>query len=311
MQGAVREIAVEIVRSDGTILPALINSVVRRDEAGRPRVIGTSVFDATDRRRYEQELLRNSQREREIALALQRSLLSGELPSSAELGIEVFYASASAGLEIGGDWYDAFWLEPSRCLALVVGDVVGRGLSAAATMGQLRSAVRALASTELGPGEVLDAVDAYSRRHAIGDMTTLAYAKLDLETRQLQFACAGHPPPLIAEPGSEPRLAWGGRSMPINAYGEAGSRSGSVLTLKPGAVLMLYTDGLVEHRHRPALAGIEQLARVVGGVSEAPLGAMVESIVAQMHDPGVKDDRCVLAVRVEGGSPESNPIASD
>ncbi|HEV2775765.1 MAG TPA: PAS domain S-box protein, partial [Solirubrobacteraceae bacterium] len=144
MQGAVREIALDIVRADGTRLPALINSVQAQDEAGRPRIIRTTIFDATDRRAYERELLRARRREQETAELLQRSLLSGEPPLSADLCVEVFYRAGQARHEVGGDWHDAFWLEDERTAGFVVGDVVGRGLEAAAVMGQLRSAVRAL-----------------------------------------------------------------------------------------------------------------------------------------------------------------------
>src|SRR5687767_11511352 len=126
MQGSVREIAVEIVRADGTRLPALVNAVVRRDEAGEPRAIRTTVFDATDRRRYEEELLRARRREEEVALELQRSLLAGTLLEGEGVEIGVAYRPGVKGLEVGGDWHDAFWLEPGERIGLVVGDVVGR-----------------------------------------------------------------------------------------------------------------------------------------------------------------------------------------
>ncbi|HEY2438354.1 MAG TPA: SpoIIE family protein phosphatase, partial [Solirubrobacteraceae bacterium] len=190
MQGSVREIAVELVRADGSRVPALVNSVLSNDEAGHPRVVRTTVFDATDRRRYEQELLRMSRREHEIAQQLQRSLLAGELPRSRALGLEIFYSSAVRGTEVGGDWYDAFWVVDQRTVGLVVGDVVGRGITAAATMGQLRSALRALASTGLSPAATLAALEEYSRRHDVGQMTTLVYAQLDLDSGLLRFACA-------------------------------------------------------------------------------------------------------------------------
>src|ERR1700704_1725 len=137
MQGSVREIAVEIVRADGTRLAALINSVQHDDEQGQPRRIRTTVFDATDRRRYEDELLRARRQEQETAQLLSRSLLSGSLPAAPGLEVEVVYRPAVSGLEVGGDWYDAFWLDDGDTIGLVVGDVVGRGIAAAATMGQL------------------------------------------------------------------------------------------------------------------------------------------------------------------------------
>ena len=178
MQGEVREIAVEIVCADGTRLPALINSVLRSDDEGRPQLVRTTVFDATDRRRYERELLRARRHEQDTAQQLSRSLLSGSLPTAPGLELEVAYHPAEAGLEVGGDWYDAFWLDEGATIGLVIGDVVGRGIGAAATMGQLRSAVRALASTGLGPGRLIDALDAYAHRHDVGRMTTLICAEL-------------------------------------------------------------------------------------------------------------------------------------
>lgn len=107
MQGEVRGIAVEIVHADGGRLPALVNSVLRHDAEGRPQVIRTTIFDASDRRRYEQELLRARRREQEIARELQRGMLSGALPEADGLEVDVAYRPGVAGLEVGGDWYDA------------------------------------------------------------------------------------------------------------------------------------------------------------------------------------------------------------
>ena len=225
MQGAVREIALDIVRADGSRLPALVNAVQQCDEAGTPRLVRTTVFDATDRRAYEQELLRARRREQDIAQQLQRSLLSGTLAASPALAVDVFYRPAQAGLEVGGDWYDAFWLDDERTVAaLVVGDVVGRGIEAAAAMGQLRSAIRALASTGLAPGPLLDALDGFVARHRVGRMTTVAYAQLDVATGGLRYACAGHPPPILLAPGVAPRLLWDGRSVPLDSVAIGGPR---------------------------------------------------------------------------------------
>ncbi|MDQ3739512.1 MAG: SpoIIE family protein phosphatase, partial [Actinomycetota bacterium] len=188
MQGWVRAIAVEVVRADGSRLPALVNSVVREGH------VRTVVFDATDRRRYEEELLRGRDRERAVALELQRSFLGGPLAEGDGVEVGVEYRAAVRGTEAGGDWYDAFWVDRPRRLALVVGDVVGRGLEAAATMGQLRSAARALASTRPAPGELLVALDEFSRRHEVGQMTTVVCAHVDVAARRLRYACAGHPP---------------------------------------------------------------------------------------------------------------------
>jgi len=295
MQGSVREIAVEIVRADGSRLPALLNSVLQRDADGRPRAVRTTVFDATDRRRYEQELLDARRREQEIAQELQRSLLSGALPESPSLELDVAYRPSVSGLEVGGDWYDAFWLDEGETVGLVVGDVVGRGIAAAAAMGQLRSAVRALASTGLPPGPLLDALDGYARRHGVGQAATLVVARLHLATGELGWTCAGHPPPLLVVPGEEPRYVWDGRSVPLDAVALPGPRPEGSLVLAPGSTVVLYTDGLIERRREPLTDGMDRLLGASAQRRERPVAELAASLVHALHDPEHPDDVCVLA----------------
>jgi phosphoserine phosphatase RsbU/P len=297
MQGSVSEIAVEIVRADGSLLPALINSVLRRDEAARPRVIRTTIFDATDRRRYEQELLLARRREHATAEQLQRSLLSGELPVASGLGIDVFYRAAVKGTDVGGDWYDVFWLEEGATVGLVVGDVVGHGITAAAAMGQLRSAVRAFASTGLGPASVLTALDEYSRRHRVGEMATVVFAQLEVATGSLCFACAGHPPPILHNPGEAPQFVWEGRSVPVNTYPDCGPRPESHLSLELGGTLLMYTDGLIEHRDRTT-DGMPRLLEAVAGRLQQPFDGFAASVAHALRDPAEADDVCVLAMHL-------------
>jgi PAS domain S-box-containing protein len=301
MQGSVREIAVEIVRADGTRLAALVNSVLHTDEDGDPRRIRTTVFDATDRRRYEDELLRARRQEQETAQELSRSLLSGSLPEAPGLEVGVTYRPAVSGLEVGGDWYDAFWVDEGDTVGLVIGDVVGRGIGAAATMGQLRSATRALASTGLAPGPLLDALDAYAQRHDVGRMTTLIYAQLGLGTRRLRYACAGHPPPLIIAPGEDPCFPWEGRSTPLDVRRASdGPREEAAITLAPGATVMLYTDGLIERRTESLTEGMDRLLGVAAAHRDDRPAALVGAVVRALHDPAHVDDVCVLAARVGG-----------
>lgn len=298
MQDSVRAIAVEIVRADGSRLPALVNSVLRRDDDGQPREVWTSVFDATDRRGYEDELLRASRREHEIAHRLQRSMLSGSLSEPHGCELDVVYRPGASGMEIGGDWYDAFWLDDGETIGLVVGDVVGRGLDAAATMGQLRSAVRALASTDLRPGALLERLDEYARRHDIGKMCTLVYAELSLAEGALRFASAGHPPPLLAAPGDEPRFAWGGRSTPLDAFGAGTQRDEATEPLLAGGMVLLYTDGLVEQRSRPLDDGMERLCRAVAAHRAEALPAILGHAVDAAPESQHADDICALAARL-------------
>jgi PAS domain S-box-containing protein len=298
MQGAVREIALDVVRADGKRLPALVNSVVRGE--GTAARVRTTVFDATDRRRYEQELVRARRREQDIALELQRSLLSGAMPDDDRVRIDVVYRPAVSGLEVGGDWYDAFWLEEGASICVVVGDVVGRGITAAATMGQLRSGLRALASTGLGPGAALAALDAYARRHDVGQMATVVLAEIELDERRVRWACAGHPPPAVVEPGREARLLWDGRSPPIDAFGSsagAGRRAEGELVLAPGGALVLYSDGLVERRDRTLRAGFEELVAALESVRTGPAARLAEGVTRELVPLGPRtDDVCVVAV---------------
>lgn len=299
MQGSVREIAIEIVRSDGSNVPAFVNAVVRHDNAGQPRVIRTTVFDATDRRRYEQELLKARRREHEVALELQRGLLAGALREGEGIEIGVAYRPAERGLEVGGDWYDAFWLEEGETLAIVVGDVVGRGLGAAATIGQLRSALRALASTGFEPGPLLEALSEFSRRHSVGQMATVAYAELDVRLGCMRYACAGHPPPAIVEPGGAAWFASDGRSPPLDAYNFWSDRPEGACQLSAGAIVVLYTDGLIERRNRPLQAGLDELLakldRLRDEASDTVASTLAHEATRTTSQP---DDVCVLALRL-------------
>jgi len=302
MQGWVREIAVELVRADGARLPALVNSVLQRDEDGRARSVRTIVFEATERRRYEQELLKARDREHAVAAELQRGLLAGELPRDPALDLAVTYRPAVAGLDVGGDWFDAFWIGERR-IGVVVGDVVGRGIVAATTMGQLRSAVRALASTGLEPGPLLDALDGYARRHEVGQMTTLAYAELDLDGGVLTLACAGHPPPAVAAQGAPPRFLWDGRSTPLDAATTPTPRPQSTVALTPGATVILFTDGLFERVDRPLQEGLDLVLAELDRHRHEPAQTLTDEVTtAALAGRRTTDDVCLLALRWTPGN---------
>ncbi|WP_445152341.1 PP2C family protein-serine/threonine phosphatase [Baekduia sp. Peel2402] len=290
MAGSVREIAVDFRRPDGTAIPVLLSAAVRGDE------VLTIAFQATDRRRYERELVLARDREHAIAAELQRALLTGTLPEDPALDLGVAYLPAEAGLEVGGDWWDAFLLSERR-IGLVVGDVVGRGLQAATTMGQLRSAVRALASMGLTPGPLLEALDAYARRHEVGRMTTVAYAEIDLVTGDVRWACAGHPPPAVAAADGV-TFAWDGRSAPLDATNAPEPRSQGRLTLDPDGLLVLFTDGLFERVDRPLQQGLDALLAEIATYRAAPASELAEAVTrAALAGRRANDDACLLALR--------------
>jgi phosphoserine phosphatase RsbU/P len=301
MQGAISEIAVEFVSADGSRLPALLNSVLRADPTGPDCVIRTTVFDATDRRRYERELLRARREEHQVAVQLQRGLLSRSLPSFDGLELEIAYRPGKRGTEVGGDWYDAFRAAETDQVMLVVGDIVGHGIHAATEMGQLRSAVRAFGATGLGPAALLEALDRYSELHGVGQMATVACAQLDPRSGRLRYACAGHLPPVIHAPGDEPAFAWDGRSAPLFTPMAAKSRDEGECRLPPGSTLLMYTDGLVERRDQGLDSGMDQLLQQVSGHRDKSPAVMVAELIRALHDPANRDDVCLLLAKVSRG----------
>lgn len=343
MQGAVSEIALEIVRADGSRMPVLVNSTLRTDAAGVPVEIRTAVFGATARREYERELLRARdreqearersevlqrtmgrlaeenaglyERERSVALTLQASLLAGDPPRDPRFSVAAHYSPAIDTLEVGGDWHDAIRLDGDQ-IAIVVGDVVGRGIDAAATMGQLRSAIRALAGTRLTPVRLLDHLDTFVEQVQSAWMATLVYADVDLARGHLRYACAGHLPPLLIEAGEPPCLLWDGRSTPLGARQGGGVRADGELTLRPGARLLLFSDGLVERRDRSLDEGLGQLVEEVTARRAAPLTDLVEDLPAAMTADGPGDDDvCLLAFELAAdrrspGQPSSSTWTS-
>jgi PAS domain S-box-containing protein len=301
MQGSISEIAVEFVKADGSRLPALLNSVMRTDPSGSSRVIRTAVFEASDRRRYERELLRARREEHETAVRLQRGLLSRSLPSFDGLELEIAYRPGKRGTEVGGDWYDAFRAGGTDEVMLVVGDVVGHGIGAASEMGQLRSAVRAFGATGLGPAALLEALDRYSDLHRVGRMATLACAQLDPRSGRLRYACAGHLPPVIDAPGARPAFAWDGRSAPLFAPMAEKARNEAVCQLPPGSMLLMYTDGLVERRDRGIDIGMEELLQHISRHRDKSPAVVVAELIRALHDPTQRDDVCLLLAKMSRG----------
>jgi phosphoserine phosphatase RsbU/P len=329
MQGAVREIALELVRGDGSRMPVLVNSALRRDAAGEPVAIQAVVFGAEDRREYERELRRARdreqqarersealqaamgrlaqenavlyERERSVAATLQASMLAGDLPRDARLAVAAHYSPGVETLDVGGDWYDAIRLDDDA-IGLVVGDVVGRGIDAAAAMGQLRSATRALACTELAPARLLEQIDRFVDHVPAAWMATVVYADVDLRRGTVRYASAGHLPPLVVQPGERPELLWPGGSTPLGVRGSGRERAEDVVALRPGARLLLFTDGLVERRDRALDDGLAALVETVERLGSMPLERVVAQLPHRMGAAdGGEDDVCLLGVELQAG----------
>lgn len=438
MQESVREIALELRCSDGRLLPVLVNATLQRGEGGGPAVVRTTLFDASDRRAYERELLEARrraerlqrhnalqaeasrvldaprtvaaragaitellakemaggavlrlrdedepsawagraddpallgaldvalrterahapdgaaaavplhvhgqclgalavtprgpgstlssedlslleavgartavaidnallyERERAVALTLQRSMLPTDAPSDPRCEVGTHYAAAVDSLEIGGDFFDAFSIDDDS-IAIAVGDVVGKGLRAAATMGQLRSAYRSLALSGYGPRETLEHLDAFvdHTEHARG--ATVAVAVVDLAGGTATIACAGHPPPVLHRPGEAPGLVWDGRSAPLGAYFHNGERHETTVPLTRGSRVLLYTDGLVERRDQLIDRGIDRLVEAFGRLVDEPVATIGETLTEELIPEGhAADDVCSLTFLLSG-----------
>ena len=201
---------------------------------------------------------RHYQAEHDLAATLQHALLPESLPRADGLELAVRYLPAADGTMAGGDFYDAVELPGGR-LGIAVGDVVGHGPAAAAAMGQLRSALRAYALEGRPPGRVMQLLSRYADGVAGARGATRAYAVLDPGAREVRYACAGHPPPLLVAADGRTRFLEGGRGVPLDrALGQV--YQDTTAAVPEGATLILYSDGAVERRGEALDVGMERLA---------------------------------------------------
>ncbi|HET6794489.1 MAG TPA: SpoIIE family protein phosphatase [Acidimicrobiales bacterium] len=241
----------------------------------------------------------------EMATVLQRAVLPRRLPVVRDFRLAARYLPAELGVEVGGDWYDAF-AGPDGRLWISVGDVGGHGVEAASVMGQLRNAIRAVSFTGLGPAATLDVVDRMlAAQPETSDDTVVATAVvgvLDRETGRLSWSSAGHMPPVLMRAEEEPVLLEELHG-PLLGVGLSGRRVGEV-TLGPGDMLVLYTDGLVEVRDDTLEAGMARLlAALRQPASAGPSAAADRALAASLAGVERRDDLCVLAVQRGGDDP--------
>lgn len=236
------------------------------------------------------------EREHRIAETLQRSLLPSALPAMAGIEAAARYVPATSGVTVGGDWYDSFTLEDGS-IGIAVGDVVGHGVVAAATMGRLRDVLRAYATDGLGPAETLARLNRMSCREGEDVFATLVYGVVSPSRDCLRMASAGHPPPLLRGPDGTVTRLEGGRSLPIGASADAVYQEAAV-AIEAGSLLLFYTDGLVERRSESIDTGIDRLAAHIAD-SSAPVADVADSIIGTLADADHTDDVVLVAVAVE------------
>jgi sigma-B regulation protein RsbU (phosphoserine phosphatase) len=318
MQGSVRELALDVVRADGSRLPVLLNATLDRDAAGEPRVVRIAMFDATERRRYERELLRATEtaqeaerRSRVLVDTLQATLVPASLPVVDGVRLAGEYRPAGDGSEVGGDFYDAFVVDPGE-LWLVLGDVSGKGVEAAVVTALVRNAARALATSmpdeRREPASVLSQLNELVCQHETSRFCTVAVVRMTRtpEGWSLVYGSGGHVPGILRHGDQIRHVEVPG--LVLGAFTEATYEQERML-LGPGDTLMLCTDGVTEARAREALYGEVRLS---DAVADAPgrvedLTASILREVLELQGGRPRDDIACLAVQVTddlGQSPE-------
>jgi len=240
------------------------------------------------------------ERERQLAKSLQRELLqTGSRSMLAAVAHR--YLPADHDLLVGGDWFDVIDLAGNR-VAFAVGDVVGSGVPAAASMSHLRTAL----STALISGQTLqqlqDTLDAVALRSHGGSYTTVGCAILDGDGH-LSYFMAGHPPPLLVRCNGDAAFLWGGRSWPLAASSAKRTAVADEIRLDPGDLVIFYTDGLVERRDTPLDDRLEQLRLIAAQIAHLPTPVVADRLISQLTDLGRHDDVVVLALRAIGTTP--------
>lgn len=238
------------------------------------------------------------ERERNIAVTLQNSLLLKTLPQIPGLEIAGRYLAGAPGMEVGGDWYDVIPISDER-VVFALGDVAGRGVLAAAVMGQLRNVLRAYALEGHSPAGALERVNTIMKTMPDETFATIVYVILDKQAHTITYACAGHPPPLIARADGKVEVLTSGRSCPVGVL-EDFHVVEETTALAPGSTLLLYTDGLVESKDRGADEGVQKLFETLTRSARTPeivAGVLLEEMVTNRND-----DVALLSVRLSDGN---------
>jgi CheY-like chemotaxis protein len=252
---------------------------------GRRMVVTLS--DVTHARRIERERLEALAAERMISRTLQQSLLPERLPSQPRLTLDAWHLAAERELIIGGDWYDV--IETRAGVWLVMGDVAGHGVAAAAQAGQLRHSLRVYAHEGFGLAESVGRLNELVTQADLADLVTMCIVAIDHDRSEVRTVRAGHPPPLLLPAGGPARLVEGDNGVVLGAIGAGYAEE--TFAFEPGDRLVLYTDGLVERPGEPIDDALQRLVQAADGV------------------PGLKPLRAHLVEALVGAAPPRDDIA--
>lgn len=303
--GEVKEIALDLVVAGGGRMPVLLNAVLERGSEGEPRITRYAVFDASDRRRYEQELLLAKQRAEEserravrLAQTLQQTLIPPADPDVPGLELATAYRPAGRGDEVGGDFYDVFQVADDDWV-VALGDVCGKGVEAAVVTSLVRHSVRALAVLETSPKALLHELNALLLASESERFCTLVVMRLRRETGgwRVTSSAGGHPMPLLVSPGRKPEPL-GQPGTFVGAFDDAYFDEASML-LTAGQSLFVHTDGVTEARQGAEFFGEARLLSALadpGSVDELVQRVLERVLEFQGQLPS--DDVALLALRV-------------
>ncbi|MCW3000947.1 MAG: SpoIIE family protein phosphatase [Conexibacter sp.] len=285
--GASEPWGAHVAGTDNAPFPVTVSVVAVRDVHGAPQQLLVQIADERDRR---------------IAATLQRALLPERLPTVVGVSLAAHIAPGARGTRVGGDWYDAIALPGGR-LGVVVGDVAGHGVDAAARMGELRSVARAYALEGHGPVALVERMNGYHAALGADLMTTMLFAIVEIHSGTMRFVNAGHPPPLIVSEGGGDTAILEGAGPPLGVL-DTWRYEERTAQLAPGMTALLYTDGLVERRGERLDAGLERLrcAAAEGGSPEEVVRRALEATEAHVAD----DDVTLVVIR---GEARLGPVA--
>jgi sigma-B regulation protein RsbU (phosphoserine phosphatase) len=305
MHGSVRGIALDLIRADGTRLPVFVNSVLGEATADRPSVVRTAVFDATDRREYERELLRAKQRAEEsearattLARTLQQTLIPPTPPAIPGLDVAAVYRPAGTGGEVGGDFYDVFQIDEDDWV-VTIGDVCGKGADAAVVTALARYSLRASMIQVRDTRRALLAVNDLLLRNDSDRFCTMLVIRLRRGSGQwiAQVSAAGHPLPLLLR-DDHPPTSLGDPGSLLGVL-DAPSFHETEVVLAAEDALVLHTDGVTEGRRGDEFFGETGLAASALAQRESA-DALAHAILTDVLDfqSGVtRDDIAIVVVR--------------
>jgi PAS domain S-box-containing protein len=237
------------------------------------------------------------QLEHRLAQSLQEAMLGNDAIDDRRIDVCAKYLPASDELEVGGDWYDILPVSKDR-VALIVGDAVGHGIDSVTAMGQLRSALAALTYLETDPAETLEVLDMFAMGLPHARWATCVLALIDPEKQELTYSCAGHMPPIVVTPSSDPEILSERQDPPL-AMQLAERRRTNTIPFPPGSVVVLYTDGLVERRNELIDKGLSRLAALVEDVGDGSMEKFCDRSIRHLVQTDMAhDDIAIIAARL-------------